>query len=69
MSEYWDGPTYGIKDRQTAHPVAYCRRCGGEIYSHDEAEYNDGLCNACWERVHYKDTDLEGWPFEDGEEV
>lgn len=66
MSEYWDGPTYGIRDRQTARPVAYCLRCGGEIYRSDEYEYNEGLCNACREELDSKYRVLRGWPFEDG---
>ena len=57
--EYWEGPTYGIRDRQTARPVACCRRCGGEIYRMDEYEDNDGLCNACWEKEGLEDDCAE----------
>lgn len=40
---YYTGPTYGIRDRQCDPVVAYCFRCGGEMYQwHDS-----GLCDFC----------------------
>lgn len=36
------------RDPQQRPPVAYCRRCGDEIYSETENESNDGLCDFCF---------------------
>lgn len=51
--EYWEGPTYGIKDRQAARPVAWCPRCGGEIFEETET----GLCPHCEEMAEEKERE------------
>lgn len=52
MSEYYEGPTYGIRDRQQDKPTPpICTKCGTPI-SHRETYYMDGsaiLCRACLE--------------------
>lgn len=42
----WINPVY--RDRQQDPVVAYCSRCGGEIYA-DEAIMPGCLCRECWE--------------------
>lgn len=36
-----------LLDPQMAQVVGRCRCCGGEIYSRDEAELYDGMCEEC----------------------
>lgn len=40
---------YPLRDIQCDHVVAYCRRCGGEVYA-EESIMSGCLCLDCWER-------------------
>lgn len=37
-----------LLDRQQKPTVAYCRRCGDEIYSESVNDSNNGLCDLCF---------------------
>ena len=42
----WENPVY--RDRQQDPVVAYCSKCGGEIYA-EESIMPSCLCRECWE--------------------
>lgn len=50
MSAYYEGPTYGITDRQQARPADVCHQCQGELYSGEQVFLVDGdtLCKDCF---------------------
>ena len=50
MSEYYEGPSYGIRDVQQDDPVAYCDKCQGELYGGEKVFYMNGktFCEECF---------------------
>jgi len=55
-------PLYMRWDRQTAWPVDYCARCGGEIYDFEEVVWEEGppICPACVSREERERKRKEG---------
>lgn len=50
MSLFYEGPTYGIRDRQQDTQVGVCHKCQGELYAGElvfEVE-GDTLCKDCF---------------------
>lgn len=47
---YFEGPTYGIRDRQADAAAFVCPQCGGELFPGDETYRVDGeaVCQGCF---------------------
>ena len=50
MSEYFDGPSYGIRDRQQDKPSCICQECEAELFSGSKAYNLNGrlVCVECF---------------------
>lgn len=50
MSEYFDGPTYGIRDRQRDNPAYICPECEAEMFQGSKAYHLNGhlVCVECF---------------------
>lgn len=50
MSTYYDGPSYGLEDRQQARIVDVCHDCQGELYGGENVFLMDGkiMCQECF---------------------
>lgn len=50
MSTYYEGPTYGISDRQQAMAVDVCHKCQGELYGGENVFLMNGktMCKECF---------------------
>lgn len=51
MSEYYEGPSYGLRDRQQDPPAHICPECQGELFPGDSVYHMDGgdVCGECFE--------------------
>lgn len=50
MSEYYEGPSYGIRDRQRDAPAHICPRCQGELFRGETIYTLNGepICPECF---------------------
>lgn len=50
MSEYYEGPTYGIRDRQRDKPSCICRECQAELFPGSKIYHLNGrpVCIECF---------------------
>lgn len=51
MSEYYEGPSYGLRDRQRDKPCLFCPVCEAELFSGDRVYLINGrpVCIECFE--------------------
>lgn len=50
MSEYYEGPTYGIRDRQRDKPAHICEECETELFPGEKTYHVNGrlVCVECF---------------------